>query len=144
MAQDIIKEANDKLKRKMKKLKRTYKADFVVSDMCKEDTMPKSADGFTNVFWFASICMFTKEQRKNIFTQIIAYLDKNNGILSGSAVIKNNAIIQWTHYIGLFDDENELREELSQYFKNIYITRNSDENSRFFMASNGELPCYNK
>lgn len=140
---DIIDEANTALKKKIKQTKKSYNAKFLVANICDESTMPKNSNGFTNIFWYDVMCMFTKEQRKKIFLQIVEYLDKNNGILSGSAVIKNDAIAQWSHYVGLFNHEDDLRGELSQYFKNVYITRYSDENSRFFMASNGKLPCQN-
>lgn len=67
-----------------------------------------------------------------------------NGILSGSCEIKSDTEIQWKYYIGLFESEEELRNELGKYFKNILIVRPTSKMSLYFMASNGRLPFYNR
>lgn len=142
LSEETIKEANVKLAIKEKKNKKSYNAHFMVADMCLD--MPKSNKGFTNVLWFASMCMFTKEQRSRIFLQIVDRLDGEKGILSGSGVVRDKNRKQWGYYIGLLDSEEALREELAEYFENIYISKNSTNDVLFFMASNGTLPCYNE
>ena len=134
ISQDTIAEANRKCKTKDNAL-------FVTADILKD--MPLKGEDVTNVFWYASMCMFTKEQRNNILIQIKNRLDSKNGILSGSCEIKSKTEMQWSYYIGLLESEDDLRDELNEYFENILIVHTTDKKSLFFMASNGKLPfCF--
>lgn len=135
ISEDTISEAKRKCKIK-------NKAEFLVADILCD--LPLEHEEVTNVFWYATMCMFSKKQRKNILSQIAKRLENKNGILSGSCEIKSDTEIQWKSYIGLFESEEELRNELGKYFKNILIVRPTSKKSLYFMASNGRLPFYNR
>ena len=136
---DFSEEAIDEAKKQAKKMD-SNKCTFLVADILSQ--MPLADRKLTNVFWFASICMFTKEQRKKIFQEIALRLKDKGGILSGSCEIKSNNGIQWEYYVGLFEDEVELRNELILYFKNVLVTR-INSRTYYFMASDSKLPFYN-
>lgn len=140
LSDDVINEAKKKLKKIEKNKRKNLNATFVVADMTKN--MPCEQDDLTNVFWFASMCMFTKEQRKDLLLLIKNKMKKHKGILSGSAMQKEENKYQWQYYISLYDSKEQLYEELKVHFKNVYITHNSTKNSLFFMASDGKLPFY--
>ncbi len=136
LSEEAISEANKKT------IKCNSDVSFFVADICTD--MALMNDSLTNVFWFSSMCMFTKEQRRKILLDISKKLKEKNGILSGSCEIKSFNEEQWIYYIGLFEDENELRSELGQFFYNIFITKISDKKTLYFMASDGNLPFYNR
>lgn len=142
LAEDTINEAEKKLIKKEKSIKKKFDANFLVADICKN--MPMKGEQLTNIFWFASMCMFTREQREGIFFQITERLKEKKGILSGSAVLKDINSKQWNYYIGLFENEDDLRDELGCYFNNVFITKTSEKNLIFYMASDGKLPFTNE
>lgn len=116
---------------------------FIVADFLRD--MPCENEPLTNVFWFASIYMFSEAEQNQILLEVSKRLKKRAGILSGSALLKDVLKEKyWKYWVKLFDDENELRILLLKYFRNVYIGKTSTEFSVFFMASDGELPYYNK
>ncbi len=142
LSEDTISEAIRKVNLKSKKSKKILNHKFLVADMLEE--MPCKNEDMTNIFWFASMCMFTEENRKSIFENISIRLKNERGILSGSGVIKDESDQQWSYYIGLLYSKEALRTELLRFFKNVYITDTSSKNLVFYMASDGELPFYNE
>ena len=105
-----------------------------------EENMPCEDVDFTNVLWFNSMCMFEKNRRKVILKNIAKRLKAVGGVLSGSAMLRNENIYQWEHYVDLIDDVESLYSELHSFFENVYICNFSDKNNLFFMASDGRLP----
>lgn len=142
LSETTIAEANRKLKKKEDIIGRKINASFVVGNMLTDLTLYDM--NATNVFWYASINMFSSQERKEILSCIAKCLNVKKGILSGSADLKNPKEQPWEYYVGLYSDEAELREELELFFKNVYITPNPKSSLRFFMASNGDLPFYNE
>ena len=137
---DLNSDTIDEAIRKCKRSK-LRNASFVVADISKE--MPLENENLSNVFWYASMCMFTKEQRADILLEIAKRLKNSAGILSGSCEIKSLYDDQWSYYVGLLESEEELKNELNGFFRNVFIIRSSGKNSVFFMASDGNLPFYN-
>lgn len=142
LSESTICEANRKLKKKEHSIGRKIDASFVVGNMLTDLSLYDIKA--TNVFWYASINMFSSQERKKILSCIAKCLNERNGILSGNADLKNPEEQQWELYVGLYTDESELRAELGLFFKNVYIAPNKKSSLLFFMASNGDLPFYNE
>lgn len=144
ISQQGIQEANRRLKKLRKQYIRyankTLNASFCVADITKE--IPLKNENVTNVFWYSSMYMFPIEVRKGILCEIAKRL-AGVGILSGSIVIREPNQKEWEYAIALVDDEESLRKELLEHFKNVYIVKMSNNRRLYYMASDSLLPCIN-
>lgn len=138
-----IGEAKRKLKQKERLIGRKINASFKVKNILSDEYIYEI--DATCVFWYASMCMFEKGDRSIIIRNIAKSLKKNKGIFCGSADVEIKGRQQWEQYIGLYHSDEELYEELKRFFKNVYISpRKETSDLIMFMASDGELPFYNK
>lgn len=145
---DISKEGIQEANTRLRILKKKYakyacknlQATFCVADITKE--VPLKDEYVTNVFWYSSMYMFSRNVRDKILEQIAQRLN-GTGILSGSIVVKSPNQKEWKYAVALVDDEESLREELLEHFKNVYITKMSNDRRLYYMASDAKLPCNN-
>ncbi|MCM1062941.1 MAG: class I SAM-dependent methyltransferase [Eubacterium sp.] len=140
LQESSIEYARKRLRARINDVKSTGR--FIVADILED--MPCKDEDLTNVFWFSAIYMFTEEQQRKILGEVAARLKQRKGILSGSALLSEvRKDKHWDYWIRLFDDEEELRALLKNYFENVYIGKTSTKYSLFFMASDGKLPYHN-
>ncbi len=88
--------------------------------------------------------MFTTDEQNEILTNVKARLAKREGILTGACVLQNDGG-RWSHYVGQFASEAELKSLLLTHFKNVFMYPkvNLSDAVCLFMASDGDLPVYN-
>lgn len=136
---DTVMEARRKLKWKTEDKKRKLNAQFIVDDAITTTLYEKD---YTHVLWFSSICMFRQQDRESIMKKIAACLKKKNGIFCGSVFLKNETDYKWSYWIEEYNDQYELKVELGKHFKNVFVKKQTAQ--MLFMASDGNLPYYNK
>ena len=138
-----IEDAKKMLARKEKECGRKSDATFEVKNILTDEEI-FNVDA-THVFFFATLNMFTQDDRKKILNNIHKALKFNNGIFCGNGGVVLDGVQQWDKFIGLSRNEEEFINELQAFFKNVYVfPREKNDETIYFMASDGELPFYNK
>ena len=124
---------------KAKELIRDSSARFVVSDFCTSMPKPDKGRSFTNVFWNESIQMFETDKQRKILMEIKQRIG-NNGILAGTAYLKNDREKDWDYCINASNNVEQIKFLLEEFFEYVYVHNDLGMNRMaVFIASDSEF-----